>query len=384
MVSRNGFTVIELLVVIAIVALLAAILLPAVQHAREAGRQTQCLNNLKQISLAMHNYESSYRCFPSGVVHPGSGGYVDASLPETAIIDTVINGVQSKSTIGTLTWKRVEPNWDLTVEPNWVMTADWGWHALILPQLDQGTIALDFSQPKFNDICMVSVPSPNEQYLRTVIPLYLCPSEGNLPSNRPSAPCSPSAKNWAYATYRGCSGAYDTDNSSNNPNAPTRPNGMLYRNSAVKLADVKDGTSNTILVGDSLFGYWADGYSCCVRVWSDSKHPDVWDTYWRSNTMPDGMRPAIQCCPTVGGGGGGGGAPPPPPPPLPGPSGPMQYVSFGSNHSGGLCCFALVDGSSKTVSKRIDLNVFIAVSTRNGALRNFVSGSNIENVTNGW
>ena len=110
------------------------------------------------------------------------------------------------------------------------MTADWGWHALILGQLDQGTIAVDFGKPKFNDIAIVGVPSPNEQYLGTSISLYVCPSAVNLPSQRPSAPCSPTAKNWAYSTYRGCSGAFDTNNSSQNPNAPKTPNGMLYLN----------------------------------------------------------------------------------------------------------------------------------------------------------
>jgi len=365
-VARHGFTLIELLVVIAIIAMLAALLLPAVQQAREAGRRTQCLNNLKQIVLAMNNYESAFRVFPPGLAKPASGGYVVGILPEPAVIDTVINGVRTKT----------------SVLP-WYMMAEWGWYALILPQMDQGTIDLDFQQPKFSDIVTVGAPSPNEQYLQTSISSYVCPSAVNLPARRPGGACDATGINWAYATYRGCTGAYDTNNSSQNANAPTFPNGMLYQNSAVKLADVKDGTSNTIFVGDSLYGFWADGYSCCVRVWDDVSHPDLWDTYWRGDAIP-GTHAANRCPPAPPGGGGGGGGsgggtgtPGPPPPPI-------QYFSFGSAHTGDLCCFALVDGSAKAVSKRINTNVFKAISTRNGTLRNFVSGTDIENVTDEW
>src|SRR5688572_26259807 len=66
---RRGFTLIELLVVIAIIAVLIALLLPAVQQAREAARRSACKNNLKQLALGLHNYESTFRLFPPGYLH---------------------------------------------------------------------------------------------------------------------------------------------------------------------------------------------------------------------------------------------------------------------------------------------------------------------------
>lgn len=359
---RYGFTLIELLVVIAIIAMLAALLLPAVQQAREASRRAQCINNLKQIAMAMHNYESGFRTFPTGFVGPAPGPYVKAQLKEPAMLETKINTVATTTKIS-----------------EWTMTNEWGWHALILRQLDQGTIGLDFSAPKFSDNAAAAY-SVNEQYLRTNIPTYVCPSARNLPASRPGASCGPAIE-WAYSTYRGCMGSYDASGNVSDPNTPSTPNGMLYTGSAVKTADVSDGASNTILVGDSLYGFWADSFSCCVRVWTGPGRTDLWDTYWYL-TGPQVGHEANLCPPSPPSNGpptsGGGEIITPPPPQML-----FQYFSFGSGH-GDLACFALVDGSAKAVSKRIDNNVFKAVSTRNSALRNYVPGKNIENVTDNW
>ncbi len=126
--DRSGFTLIELLVVIAIVATLAALLLPAVQAAREASRRTQCRNNLHQIGIALHNYHDSSKCFP-----PGYASAYDASGNDTG--------------------------------------SGWGWAAIVLSQVEQFALqkSVNYQQPIESTV--------NAPARVSVVASYLCPSD---------------------------------------------------------------------------------------------------------------------------------------------------------------------------------------------------------------
>src|SRR5687767_13013899 len=121
---RGGFTLVELLVVIAIIGLLVALLLPAVQAAREAARATQCKNNLKQMGLAVHNYSDTNRRLPSGWVADAPNGR---------------NG--------------------------------WGWGSAILAQLEQGSL----QQQIHFDLRILN--AANQPFHTTVLTVYICPSD---------------------------------------------------------------------------------------------------------------------------------------------------------------------------------------------------------------
>lgn len=199
---RSAFTMIELLVVSAVIAILAALLLPAVQQAREAARRTSCQHNLRQFGLALHNYHESHSRFPPGYVYR--------------------KGTQGNA-------------------------AGAGWGALLLPFLDQAAVyhALSFESPLY---------SPANQLARVVrLPVFLCPSDtvsgsgfvemGDLPEQ------------YAMASYVGSFGPPDLDES------PEQRAGLFSRNSSVSLAEIGDGTSNTLMVGERENGPFRRGGS---------------------------------------------------------------------------------------------------------------------------
>lgn len=286
--TRSGFTLIELLVVIAIIALLIALLLPAVQQAREAARRTQCLSGLHNLILAFENYEATHRSYPSGWLDSGNVCTETLTFPEPAQIPLSGNQVLALTT--------------------WTMPDFWAWNALILPQIDQSTTNINFSIPRLDSNNSCAPVTQNLQAAQTRIEIFICPS-ASLPNNRPN--------NYAYSTYRGAAGTSDADG--------PRYNGMLYRNSAVARRDVTDGLGQTIVMGDSLFGFWSDGYSCCVS-YPDSQ-PQDFDFHAVNGTI--------------------------------------NLFSFGSNH-GQIANFAMADGSARPISKAVDHTLFRGLQTRNG------------------
>ncbi|WP_437227875.1 DUF1559 domain-containing protein [Planctomicrobium sp. SH661] len=218
-VRRRGFTLIELLVVIAIIAVLIALLLPAVQQAREAARRSQCKNNLKQMGLALHNYEGTHTVFP-----PSATTAVSAAA-----------GVWAYSADSTSSSLHLH-----------------SFASLILPYLDQTAISNNIN---YN---MPSLHSSNYEMASKIIPTYLCPSfsGSSHASTDPNAGGKyPAGQRWAIRNYAAM-GSTDVTTMS------TAPNGVIYPGKSTKIRDVTDGTSNTIMIvetRDQDAAVWIDG-----------------------------------------------------------------------------------------------------------------------------
>lgn len=314
--SRSGFTLIELLVVIAIIGLLASMLMPAVQKARESARRASCLNNIRQIALASHNYHDTFQTMPSGWIQDPTTSLPDMTFP--------INPPMTIPIVYNLSLPAppppnpaVSPGAKTIAQLNqWTISNYYGWHSLILPQMDQGTVSFDFRYSKSD-----TTNSKNWNMVQVPVEPFVCPS-GSYPSARPS--------NLGYTSYRGNMGYWVTD-----PNVAPLFNGVFYQNSQVNFRDVTDGTTQTFLFGETLFGFWGDSYSCCARAKDDITTPQNspnFDTYWLS---PDPVQ------------------------------GPISFFGFGSFHAD-ICNFTMVDGSAKSIAKNIDTNVFRSLCTRNG------------------
>jgi prepilin-type N-terminal cleavage/methylation domain-containing protein len=379
----SGFTLIELLVVIAVIAVLAALLLPAVQRAREAARRTQCLNNLKQLALACHNYLDVMQCFPPGDldltfdgvntatayqnpplapfgIPPATGGGGNGGGGNT---NTQTSGTFPPFSLGPM--NTYDPNsGNLNPQTNpptpvtitWLeVSAPWSWHAFILPQIEQqvvyNQIIFGIDTPAYLDgsgggggggggqlfwSWAKDLPS-NLQIIKTPIPTLICPSE-LLPQSRPAG--------LAFATYRGVMGSEPVGDT-NFGNVAWLTNGMLYPNSAVRMQDITDGTSQTLLMGDSRFGLWGDGSSCCARFRNDRLD---FDSYWQ-----------VQNASLANTGNGNGNQYPN----IAEVPFPLQFFSFGSTHENA-AMFAFADGSSRPIVKNIDATIIRKLATRNG------------------
>lgn len=193
--KKRAFTLVELLVVIAVIGLLVALLLPAIQAAREAARRSQCKNNLKQIGLALHNYESAHRAFPAGFVSRA----------------TSVNGPGSGPS--------------------------WGWAAHILPYLEESTLNVDLKR---------EITDPLYDNIR-VLPLsiFRCPSdavEEPIISVRDASDTE--LTKVAFANYVGVGGTFEVTV------FPDTGTGVLFRNRQIRIKEITDGTSHTIMISE--------------------------------------------------------------------------------------------------------------------------------------
>jgi prepilin-type N-terminal cleavage/methylation domain-containing protein/prepilin-type processing-associated H-X9-DG protein len=244
--AGRGFTLIELLVVIAIIAVLIGLLLPAVQAAREAARRAQCVNNLKQVGLAVHNYIDGNGTMPIGAfwMQPASLGFQ---------------------------WRHAYSH-----------------YIGLLPFLEQGPIynAFNFTQNIFDaansTVCVVAIQT------------LWCPSDpkvmqqsfglGYLPYNLPFRNSSYGGNIGSLLWYPNArvgnaTGMVPFDSNYNAIVAQT--NGIFYYQSNTKLADITDGTSNTIMSGERAFGKLPLAFINCYMWWpsgtlSDSLNCAMW------------------------------------------------------------------------------------------------------------
>ena len=307
--SRQGVTVIELLVVIGIVAILTAILLPAVQAAREAARRVRCTNNLKQLGLALHNYHDTWRKFP-------------------------INYRPSGTTFQT----------DYAV---------WSWMQGILPYIEQQSVY---------DTLVPAAPlvlTANLSASTTVIPAFLCPSDGynqnGLLDKRSEFRDMTIVK--AVTNYKGCSGSHwnwppfvftnGGGRWASSPNGFIMCNGLICSNSfetppsvdrivttnTLSIADISDGTTNTFAIGETVPAWtrWA-WWFCNNAVVGTTAIPL---NYWKRDAATLDMLSH---------------------------DGWQRSFGFYSLHpSGGM--FALCDGSTCFISDSIDLTIYRQLGT---------------------
>lgn len=307
-----GFTLVELLVVIAIIGILIALLLPAVQQAREAARRMSCQANLKQIGIALHNYHDVYQSFP-----PGGFRYMGPS-PSSNNENTAF-GATSHSFL-----------------------------VAILPQVEFSAMA-----DQFNHI-QGWRGRPNRRVVTTVPPVYQCPSAPLTHSDHTDETIidnSDAVIGPMFAGhYVGNMGPVGTGyqlfckKSSDSGSAPNCDSfnevsnqGVLGANSKIGFRDVTDGTSNTIMVGELSTNEYPTG-APAPRAWSRGCAD-------HSCGMSKNVKFGINIQGFV--------------------SGNFNNMSFSSMHPGGTQVL-MADSSVHFISENIDMDLYLATASRNG------------------
>ena len=302
----GGFTLVELLVVIAIIGVLVALLLPAIQAAREAARRSECTNNLKQLGLGMHNYHDTHGVFP-----PGKFG---ARL-----------WCQSRDTGWTNVWRL-------------------GWLPAIYPFIEQGSLYEGFVPYMRGEHGQVSIATwPDAD---VTIPTLFCPSDPGRGKNATPQWNDPSVLlPRPFVNYVVCMGS--TGSMVGSDQTATNLNGMFFTRSKISFPDLVDGSSNTLMTSEiKLFprvtdwrGYAYNNFG--VTTWFSTMHTPnsvASDRVWGCINDPG--------APCVSSGGSGN-----------------TWMSARSSHPGGVNA-GLADGSVRFISQTVNADVYAALGMR--------------------
>ncbi|GAA4436221.1 DUF1559 domain-containing protein [Bremerella cremea] len=303
--KRNGFTLVELLVVIAIIGVLIALLLPAVQQAREAARRIQCTNNLKQLSLSLHNYHDTVGTFPPGWIYFQEG--------------------RGANTLG---------------------RASWGWGSFLLPYIEQNAL---YDQLQ---VGTVGLGVANFDLTQTLLPAYVCPSDN------PDPIVVNGGFRFGASNYSGVLGRYDTAqsgaawspalSSSSNPfygrtdsqMATYQFEGVLGPGRGIRFADITDGTSNTLAIGEK-----SQLHGNQMGVWAGTRLDKCANC---STGAVFAITGVVDFAINEDGGNNGF----------------QEERVFTSRHPGG-AIFALSDGSTTFLPETIDMTTYLRLGQRN-------------------
>lgn len=332
---RQGFTLVELLVVIAIIGILVGLLLPAVQAAREAARRMQCQNNLKQLGLAAHNFESAYKKLPPGMLaepmipnadfnnypHVGHLIFLLPYMEQTAMYQPWsssmnLNVEAYRKPFNPSTAGQRMPWWNY---PAVLANRNKKIPTLNCPSDNAEVTIVDGSQTQGTIFYPGGHTGSVSYYWMN----------GELPS--------PVASDLHVTNYLGCSGRWPVDASLTTLGATNGPLADRYKgafrfNSQTKLGQVVDGTSNSFLFGEVTAAFSTAAGRPRLRSYAYSSSP-MW-THWNAKTF--------------------GG--------VPYDASSREWYRYSSFHSGGLVQWTLLDGSVKSLSVSTDADVTLRLS----------------------
>jgi len=311
--SHRGFTLVELLVVIAIIGVLVALLLPAVQAAREAARRTQCGNQVKQIALAMHNYHDSFGSLPSGGISAN-----------TMSATNWCTGGGGSSALG---------------------YSQAAWTALILPYLEASALyeSINFKATFISIADRGHDGGPNDAAWNLPMPMYQCPSDPNSGAQ---------VNNLNYFGVQGGGTSSDAACKNSAGNRYWMTNGMIFHNSEMRFANATDGTSNTYLIGETKYQSLKAGNPSQHYGWASSDWP--YGTYGSPSTVAGAVL-SINSQPSYSEPGAGAH------------TFDVQTRLFGSRHPGG-CFMGFADGSVSFAQETMNLSVHQQLGNRSNGL----------------